>query len=282
MSRSASALPEIVLIADDYGLAPGIDRAIRTLIAAGKLSGTGCMTLFPEWSQAAAQLKAVHGFDQVAVGLHLTLTDFEPLSGVGPLGTGRMPKLNRLIRASYTGAVDLQGLFRELDTQLHAFVQAMGRMPDYLDGHQHVHFLPGVRSWLTRRRLHLVSSGTPWLRGAPVAALADGFNMKTKVGVVSLLARGFDAEMAAAGFAVRGPLAGFYEWSSPDSFAGALRSLAARVPKGAVVMCHPGEIDDVLKSRDTLIAARPVEFEELLRFDGWNLARSGTGRGALA
>ncbi len=46
---AATRAQDIVLVADDYGLAPGIDRAIRTLIAAGKLSGTGCMTLFPEW-----------------------------------------------------------------------------------------------------------------------------------------------------------------------------------------------------------------------------------------
>lgn len=279
---AATRAQDIVLVADDYGLAPGIDRAIRTLIASGKLSGTGCMTLFPEWPDAARQLKAMTEASEVAIGLHLTLTDFDPLSGIGPLGKGPMPSLSRLIRASYTGGVDLQALFRELDAQLHAFVQAMGRMPDYLDGHQHVHFLPGVRLWLTRRRFHLVSSGTPWLRGAPVTALADGFNMKTKVAVVALIARGFDAEMAAAGFAVKGPLAGFYEWTLPRSFAATLRSLASRVPDGAVVMCHPGEVDDVLKSRDTLIAARPVEFQELMRFDGWQLARTGTGRGAIA
>ncbi|SMC81539.1 ChbG/HpnK family deacetylase [Rhizobium sp. RU36D] len=285
MTETAPSTPmpqNIVLVADDYGLAPGINNAIRTLIAAGRLSGTGCMTLFPEWPEAARQLKAMPEASDVAVGLHLTLTDFEPLSGVGPLGTGPMPKLSRLIRASYTGGVDLPALFRELDAQLAAFVQAMGRMPDYLDGHQHVHFLPGVRLWLTRRRFHLVSSGTPWLRGAPVTGLADGFNMKTKVAVVALLARGFDAEMAAAGFVVRGPLAGFYEWGSPASFAPTLRSLAARLPDGAVVMCHPGEVDEVLKSRDMLIAARPIEFQELMRFDGWRLARSGTGRGAIA
>ncbi|HSV29265.1 MAG TPA: ChbG/HpnK family deacetylase, partial [Candidatus Omnitrophota bacterium] len=39
----------VTLCADDYGLAPGIGRAIRDLIAAGRLQATGCMTGSPHW-----------------------------------------------------------------------------------------------------------------------------------------------------------------------------------------------------------------------------------------
>lgn len=279
---SPMAGPEIVLVADDYGLSPGVDMAIRTLIASGKLSGTGCMTLFPEWAGAAAVLKAMPEFGRAAIGLHLTLTDFEPLSGAGPLGPGRMPPLGKLIRASYTGGVDQAALERELDAQLDAFVDAMGRMPDYLDGHQHVHFLPPVRRWLVKRRTRLVSSGTPWLRGAPQVALAEGWSLRAKVRIVALLARGFDRDMDAAGFAVKGPLAGFYDWNAPQTFAPALAVLAGKVRDGAVVMCHPGVPDDILKSRDVLVAARFTEFQELQRFEGWRIAQAGNGRGEPA
>ena len=268
----------IVLVADDYGLAPGVDDSIRTLIAGGKLSGTGCMTLFPEWPEAAERLKAMPESKGVAIGLHLTLTDFSPLSGAGPLGAGRMPTLSRLIRASYMDGINVPSLEGELDAQLEAFASAMGRMPDYIDGHQHVHFLPQVRHWLTRRRARLVSSGTPWLRGGPSTALAEGWAVKVKVAIVALLARGFEAEMTAAGFAVKGPLAGFYDWNAPRTFVPAMLALSVKVQDSSVVMCHPGMPDDLLKSRDRLVAARAVEFEALKRFDGWRIAKAGGGR----
>lgn len=282
VGRDTPQRPEIVLVADDYGLSPGVDQAIRYLLAEGRLSGTGCMTLFPEWPAAAAELKAQPCFGRAAIGLHLTLTDFRPLSGAGPLGAGAMPRLSRLIRASYTEGIDVRSLEGELDAQLDAFVAEMGRMPDYLDGHQHVHFLPPVRRWLVKRRARLVASGTPWLRGAPLVSLAEGWALRAKVRVVALLARKFDAEMEAAGFSVKGPLAGFYDWNAPQTFAPSMATLARRLPDAAVVMCHPGEPDALLKSRDPLVAARRTEFEELKRFDGWHIARAGTGRGAFA
>ena len=37
----------IRLIADDYGLSPGVSDAILDLIGRGRLTGTSCMTGFP-------------------------------------------------------------------------------------------------------------------------------------------------------------------------------------------------------------------------------------------
>lgn len=273
--KAAKGTPRggVVLVADDYGLAPGVDRAIRSLIEGRKLSGTGCMTLFPEWAEEARLLKDLPESRDVAVGLHLTLTDFEPLGGRGPTGAGRMPNLKRLIRACYLGGIDRAGLEGELDAQLLAFVDAMGRSPDYIDGHQHVHFLGPVRRWLKKRLPGFAADQSiPWLRGAPAPSLTAGVRLRAKVSFVAFLARGFDREMAQAGYDVKGPLAGFYDWGNPGAFPAYLRELADRRREDMVVMCHPGKADDVLRRRDRLVAAREVEFAELSRFDGWTLA----------
>ncbi|MFA7414770.1 MAG: ChbG/HpnK family deacetylase [Rhizobium sp.] len=272
VAKGASA-GGVVLVADDYGLSPGVDRAIRSLIEGRKLTGAGCMTLFPEWAEEARLLKNLPESRDTAVGLHLTLTDFEPLSGRGPLGAGRMPDLKRLIRACYLGALDRAGLEGELDAQLQAFIDAMGRFPDYIDGHQHVHFLGPVRRWLKKRLPRLAAyQSIPWLRGAPAPSLVAGVKLRAKVSFVAFLARGFDREMRQAGYDVKGPLAGFYDWGNPGAFPAYLRELAGRRREGMVVMCHPGEADDVLRRRDRLVAAREVEFAELSHFDGWTLA----------
>ena len=258
----------VALVADDYGLSPGVSAGIRGLIGAGQLSGTGCMTLFPEWEAEATQLVATPGVERTMIGLHLTLTDAAPMTGDSILAPGgQLPHLKDLIRRTVSASDALDAaVARELDAQLKRFTDVFGRAPDYLDGHQHVHFLPPVRRWLKARR-RLLQSSQPdlWLRGAPSLRLAFGLALKAKVAVVALIARGFDAEMRGEGFAVLGPLAGFYDWSRPERFERMLIRLARRLPDTAVVMCHPGEIDPLLETRDGLLAARPVEADVLAR-----------------
>ncbi|MFC5583662.1 ChbG/HpnK family deacetylase [Nitratireductor kimnyeongensis] len=240
----------IWLIADDYGFSPGVSETIRTLLAAGHLSGTGCMTLFDDWSSEARALAAIGG--PFAVGMHLTLTDFPALS------TGRtMPNLKRLL-ASH----DAKTIGIEADAQLDRFREAFGQDPEFIDGHQHVHFLPAVRGWLARRFADRSMSERPWLRGSPTLRAVPAL-VKAKVVVARLLARGFDAEMRRHGFVVEGPLCGFYDWRRPGAFARALDLFMDKAPDGAVVMCHPGTVDDVLRQRDVFTDARHEERDAL-------------------
>ncbi|WP_367714926.1 ChbG/HpnK family deacetylase [Nitratireductor sp. GISD-1A_MAKvit] len=238
------------LIADDYGLSPGVSSAIRKLLSAGRLSGTGCMTLFGDWEEHASALRDTEG--SFAIGLHLTLTDYPALS------TGRtMPELKRLLTGS-----DSEAVATEADAQLARFRDFFGRDPDFIDGHQHVHFLPPVRQWLARRFAAYETSGRPWLRGAPTLRAVPAL-VKAKVMVARLLARGFDAEMRRHGFVVEGPLCGFYDWRRRGAFARALDLFIDRAPDGSVIMCHPGEVDAVLRSRDVLTDTRGEEREAL-------------------
>ena len=254
-----------ILVADDYGLSPGVSEGIRQLIAAGRLTGTGCMSLFPEWPEEARLLKALPSAGQADIGLHLTLTDFPALTGWSPDGTGRMPALKSLITATASSHRHDGAIRAELDAQLAAFTRAWGAAPAYLDGHQHVHFLRPVRQWLSEKAALFRKSGPlPWLRGAPAMHHASGAALRAKVAFVSLLARGFNARMRAAGYPVEGPLAGFYDWTSPESFPPALKHWQRTLPGNVVVMVHPGLADDVLRSRDSLIEAREVELKTLL------------------
>lgn len=253
------------LVADDYGLSPAVSAGIRQLIASGRLSGTGCMTVFPEWPEEADHLKAVSGIAAAPPGLHLTLTDFAGLSGFSIDGSGRMPPLSRLIAAVAGSRRHDASIAVELDRQLEAFETHWGSSPAYLDGHQHVHFLRPVRHWLAARAGHFAArTSRPWLRGAPAIGTAEGMSLAAKIGFVRLLARGFDRAMRTAGYPVHGPLAGFYDWRLPATFAPALERWIGETPEGAVVMCHPGGVDERLRQRDGLVEAREVELGVLL------------------
>ena len=91
----------IWLIADDYGFSPGVSETIRTLLETGRLSGTGCMTLFDDWRDHARALAETDG--RFVIGMHLTLTDFPALS------TGRtMPDLKRLLTDHDVEAIGME------------------------------------------------------------------------------------------------------------------------------------------------------------------------------
>jgi len=243
------------LVADDYGLSPGVSRGIRQLLEKERLSGTGCMTLFPDWKESARDLL---GLDAPAeLGLHLTLTDFPAIS------TGdTLPPLKRLIVGVVSGTIPAEGIAHELDAQLERFTQETGRLPAYLDGHQHVHFLKPVRNWLRARFADIAPAQRPWIRGAPTLAGAPA-NIRPKIAFVKMLAMGFDKQMSEACLQVHGPLAGFYQWRINGLFEKTLSLLMASLPEGAVIMCHPGFVDDTLRQRDVLTDIREEELAVL-------------------
>lgn len=269
----------IRLIADDYGLAPGVCDAILDLLERGRVTGTGCMTGFSEWPQAAARIKPLAG--RVAIGLHLTLTDQPALTDDSSLvSAGRLPPLGELAAPFKRQRIEAADIYAELDAQLRHFVDALGRVPDFIDGHQHVHFLPAVRDWL---RMRFAGSGKPMLRGAPAVPLEIGV-IAMKTAVVAALARGFDRAMQAAGFPTMKPLAGIYDWKRPRDFAPTLRAAVSTLPEDGVFMCHPGHVDAELVSRDPMQTVREVEYAFLAsdEFDAMLAANNAVVRSGVS
>ena len=248
----------IRLIADDYGLAPGVSDAILELIERGRLTGTGCMTGFPEWEAAAARIRPFRR--QAAVGLHLTLTDQIAATGSSSLAPeGKLPGLGSLALPVRRGRIDERDVHAELDAQYDRFVETLAGPPDYVDGHQHVHFLPMVRNWLLAR--FGASARKPALRGAPGLPGMDA--AAPKIAAVAALAAGFNGSMRRAGFSVMTPLSGIYDWRQPEKFASTLRAAIKTLPAQGVFMCHPGHVDDILRARDPMQAVREVEYTVL-------------------
>lgn len=249
----------IWLVADDYGLSPAVDDGILDLLAAGRLSGTGCMTLFPEWPHEAKRFDTAMA---ARTGLHLTLTDQIALRPASPLARdGRLPGFAALLAGITTGRIADPVIHAELDVQLERFTDALGRMPAYIDGHQHVHYLPPVRRWLIKLAAR-TKSPLPWLRGSPVAKYSPR-TPKAKILTVRALATRFDASMRTAGFAVMSPLAGFYDWSTSDAFAPTIEHAVRKLPDDGVLMCHPGQVDQLLRDRDGFTDTRAAELAYL-------------------
>src|ERR1700716_4513388 len=139
----------IWLCADDYGLSPGVNRAIRDLIERGRLNATSVMVVGPAIGrdEVSALRAAVAHSPRCSIGLHVTLTaPFRPLTMYfQPLYGGLFLGFPKLLRAGLLRRLDPEIIHAELMAQLSAFNEMFGRAPDFVDGHQHAQLFPGVR-----------------------------------------------------------------------------------------------------------------------------------------
>lgn len=256
----------ILLCADDYGLAPGVNAAIRDLIAAGRLSATSVMALCPHWAEEAAALKEIAGAADVVqadVGLHFTLTDqppLGPLPGLAP--DGRLPPLGHLMRLAYTGGLDRAEVTAELSRQLAAFAEAWGGPPAYIDGHQHVHQLPVVRDAVVEALAGLPGAYVRLCR-EPVTAVLRRRVSVAKTLLIGGLGTGLARLARQRGILANDRFAGVYDFSGRIPF-GTLLDRFLDEPQGrTLVMVHPGIPDDQLRRVDGLVDQRRVEYDYL-------------------
>src|SRR5690606_25772598 len=135
-----------VLCADDYGQAEAVSNGILSLLATNRLTAVSCLVNQPGWVDQAGRLLPY--LDKVDVGLHLNFTEGAPISREFCEQVGsRFPSLSRMLLRTMLGVPRLPraAVYAEIKAQLAAFTRAMGRAPRYIDGHQHVHHLPGVQ-----------------------------------------------------------------------------------------------------------------------------------------
>ncbi len=260
---------KLVVCADDYALTPGVSRAIRELIADGRISATSVMTVCPYWPEEGPALAAVAG--HADIGLHLTLTDQTPLGAMSEFATaGRLPPIDAVVRASLLGRLPIAEIEAEIERQLEAFVTVWGSQPAHVDGHHHVHQLPGVRSALLRV-LGRQGGPKPYLRSChePMSRIMRRGVAQQKAVLISTLGTGFWGQATTAGFATNDGFSGIYQFGATDRrlddlFARFVRDLGPR----PLAMCHPGYSDTTLAALDSMTAERDAE-RAFLASEGW-------------
>lgn len=256
----------IVVCADDYGLAPGVSDAIAGLVDTGRLSATSCMSALPDWRRAAPQLRALMARAPADVGLHLTLTDHPPLSAAARRTWGeRLPPLGRLLAAALARRLPLDAVAEEIRAQLDAFEDAWGDAPDHVDGHQHVHVLPGVREALIAELLRRHPRGRVWVRDCvePPLRCLRRREAVGKAWFISALAHGLQRRLREAGLPCNEGFSGLHDFSVERPFAPKMRRFLASTGPRPLVHVHPGRVDAALRACDPLTAPREAELAYL-------------------
>ncbi|WP_035707402.1 ChbG/HpnK family deacetylase [Niveispirillum irakense] len=274
----------IQVVADDYALSPGVSAAILSLAREGRLTGTGAMTPSPFWREHGRALADLPPPFQA--GLHVTLTGaLAPLGAMPRLAPdGRFPALGWWLRHSLSGGLNAAcrtEIAAEIDRQLDAFEAVMGRPPAYIDGHQHVHLLPGIRPAVLGALTRRYPAGTVWLRDCaePAGAILARGVAPAKAAFIAALAGGLAAAAHARGIPTNAGFTGIYGFDG--DFPALMRRFLSRVRPGLLIMVHPAQADHVLAGLDPVVGARQAEMAYLAG-PHWpaDLAASGAVLGA--
>ncbi|HEU4707683.1 MAG TPA: ChbG/HpnK family deacetylase [Methylophilaceae bacterium] len=249
--------------ADDYALNEEVDAAILDLIRHGLLTAASCLVLSPRWPEAAKQLKA-DILARADIGLHLDFTEF---------GQPVRHSLPMLIARAKARLLSQNAVNQSIEVQLDRFEKALGRTPDYVDGHQHVHQLPQIRDALVNILHRRYGDNGPWIRLADPA----GNTLKEKI-IRRLGARKLGIRARQAGLSCSARLLGVYDFDLNEqayqaSLTHWLEQAVELAPETCALMCHPA-IAAPSKS-DPIAEARRREYEVLKAGLGALLDRYG-------
>ncbi len=254
----SGAVRRLTLCADDFGQSAAISQGILQLLAAGRLQATSVLSQGPDWAASAPALRelAAAQAGRVEIGLHLNLTHpFDGAAAVRPLSSWLLASMARVISRAAVRDSFLQ--------QVDAFARQAGRLPDYLDGHQHVHAFPVVRDAVMEviDRCWQGQGSLPWLR---VPERLVGSDAALKAFVLRTSSAGFGALAEARGLRTTPHFGGLYSLQPDAGFEGRMKRWLRESPTGTLIMCHPGLMQGSGPDpSDPIAPARAVEFAYL-------------------
>lgn len=248
--------PHLTVCADDFALSPAVSAAIAGLAASERINATSCMAVMPGWIEDARRLRDLP--QRLSIGLHIVLTDLPPLGGTSALAPrGMLPRLDQLARRSLAGRLPEADIRAEVERQFDRFGDGIGRMPEFVDGHQHCHHLPRIRDIV----IDISARRAPgaWLRDCSDSLSGMAVRpFRWKALRSAAWSAGFAAAAHRRGLRVNDGFAGHYDFRRP--YAGVFERFLARPGRHHLVMCHPGA---GLMPGDSIAAARIAERDTL-------------------
>ena len=273
-TERAAATRRLAICVDDYGSAPGIAAAVESLVRRGRVQAVSCLVTAAGWPRDARRLAGLGA--GVEAGLHLDLTEGPARTEALARAWPRPPSLPRLLAWAHLRRLPLAALRAEVAAQLDAFIAATDAPPRFVDGHQHVHHLPGVRD--------LVLEAIEGLQPRPAVRntgriLGPGHAFKRAV-IGASGGQDLRVELERRGLAHNAALTGVYGFD--DDYGKLVRGWLGSVPgDGALLFCHPAAASGVAPG-DPLGAARPRELAYLLGDDfGCDLEAAGVTLGSV-
>ena len=170
---------------------------------------------------------------------------------------GAFLPVNDMLKRASARRLKVEPLVIEIATQLRAFIEIFGRLPDFIDGHQHVHLFPQVRNAFLK--VVAETAPTAWVRqcgrAQPHRRLHDRKSL-----LLDVLSLAFRRQAKRHGIATNPAFAGAYAFTAKAKYEKIFPRFLDGLPDGGLIMCHPGFVDAELKRLDALTTLREHEF----------------------
>jgi chitin disaccharide deacetylase len=277
---------DLIVNADDFGWTDGVNRGILEAHRHGIVTSTSLLANSAAFERAVELARATQ---TLGVGVHLNLSDGPPVAGTRAAATLLNAKgvfrdgPESLLLKIASRRLSLDQVEKEWDAQI-CKIRSAGITPTHLDGHKHVHMLPGlfeIAVRLAKRhdiRAMRISHEAPRLR----AALSSGGNPRrgliwkqaAQARGIRLLARDARTQAARSGIATAEYFCGIAQTGvlTKEGLARLLRSLSEGPTE---LMCHPGYADHDLRNTATrLQQSREQELDILTDAEIRNLVAS--------
>ncbi|WP_239461230.1 ChbG/HpnK family deacetylase [Occallatibacter savannae] len=268
-------MPRLIVNADDFGMAPGVNRAILELHAAEVLTSATMM------ARAAATEEAVKmalAMPTLGVGCHVVLVNGAPTSDPARISslidsnTGALyPTIGEFLKRLYSGRIRPSQIEAEAAAQI-ASLQSFGLRLTHVDTHKHLHMFPGVLGPVLRaaRAAGIRAIRNPfeplWSINATVNAPDT---RRAEVLLLRRLERRFRRIVAREGFVTTDGSVGVLATGTLDL--SVVHALISSMPDGTFeFVSHPGYRDEALARANTrLLESREIERNALVAIKGY-------------
>ena len=268
-------MKNLIINADDLGWTDGVNRGIVEAFHHGIVTST---SLLANGAAFASGVEAARSAPGLGVGVHLNLSDGPPVAD--PEAVTSLLNDNAefaggpqslLLRRARRGLL-LAEVEDEWDAQIQKIIDA-GITPTHLDGHKHVHMLPGLFEIAVRlAKRHgigaiRVSLETSSLRAALSSGSKQHAGVLMKQGVqargLKLLALDVRAQAEHAGISTADYFCGIAQ--TGELTREGVVQFVKSLPDGTTeLMCHPGYADAALQKTPTRLQnSRQTELQIL-------------------
>lgn len=270
-------MKQLVVNADDFGMADSINGGILEAHRRGVVTSATLLANGAAFERAVAMTKTT---PRLGVGVHLNLTQGRPISDPTSVGSLVNEKGEffcqppALLRGVISGRLRLAEVEREFSAQIEK-VRATGIAITHLDGHKHVHMLPGIFPIVVRLAKSYGIAGVRWATERPPSlwallrrnghATATIVKQHVQSRTLALISMGARARLRQAGLRFPMHFYGITQTGFLDHEE--LGALLRNLPEGtSELMCHPGYADPAMDAEPTrLRAERQRELEALTR-----------------
>lgn len=244
----------IELCADDFGLSPGVSQGIIKLVRMQRLSAVSCMVNMPDFSLHAEDLLALQS--KIQTGLHFNLTEGYFLSEPDKRCYG----LNELLIKTHLRLIKSSFIAKEFNAQLDHYINIMGGLPDFIDGHQHVHQFPKIRQVILELYEQRLRKNGTFIRSTYPAITLPHYQFKAYILAVTG-GRALSSKLIKPGIPHNRYFSGVYDFAPGSNYRDLFRQWLRLAPSNTLIMCHPGEgkIDT-----DTIAHTRSIELDYFL------------------